>query len=222
MQEFFANSIAIKEQFFIETLATLYMVGVTALISGTLGTALGVMLLATGEGGLLENRGLYHILDKIVNFFRSVPFIILLAIIAPFTRWIVGTTIGNNAAIVPLTAGTLPFFARQVQNALLEVDKGIIEAARSMGSSPAEIIFKVYLREGLPGIIRAGSVTIISLIGLSAMAGAIGAGGIGKLAITQGYNQFHQDVTLVSTLIILILVFISQMIGDWLVKKISH
>lgn len=222
MQEFFANSIAIKEQFFIETLATLYMVGVTALISGTLGTALGVMLLVTGEGGLLENRSLYHILDKIVNFFRSVPFIILLAIIAPFTRWIVGTTIGNHAAIVPLTAGTLPFFARQVQNALLEVDKGIIEAARSMGSSPAEIIFKVYLREGLPGIIRAGSVTIISLIGLSAMAGAIGAGGIGKLAITQGYNQFHQDVTLVSTLIILILVFISQMVGDWLVKKISH
>lgn len=222
MQEFFANSIAIKEQFFIETLATLYMVGVTALISGILGTALGVMLLVTGEGGLLENRSLYHILDKIVNFFRSVPFIILLAIIAPFTRWIVGTTIGNHAAIVPLTAGTLPFFARQVQNALLEVDKGIIEAARSMGSSPAEIIFKVYLREGLPGIIRAGSVTIISLIGLSAMAGAIGAGGIGKLAITQGYNQFHQDVTLVSTLIILILVFISQMLGDWIVKKISH
>lgn len=222
MQEFFANSIAIKEQFFIETLATLYMVGVTALISGILGTALGVMLLVTGEGGLLENRSLYHILDKIVNFFRSVPFIILLAIIAPFTRWIVGTTIGNHAAIVPLTAGTLPFFARQVQNALLEVDKGIIEAARSMGSSPAEIIFKVYLREGLPGIIRAGSVTIISLIGLSAMAGAIGAGGIGKLAITQGYNQFHQDVTLVSTLIILVLVFISQMLGDWIVKKISH
>ncbi|MDO4720834.1 MAG: methionine ABC transporter permease [Peptostreptococcaceae bacterium] len=222
MKEFFANSIAIKEQFFIETLATLYMVGVTALISGILGTALGVMLLVTGEGGLLENRSLYHILDKIVNFFRSVPFIILLAIIAPFTRWIVGTTIGNHAAIVPLTAGTLPFFARQVQNALLEVDKGIIEAARSMGSSPAEIIFKVYLREGLPGIIRAGSVTIISLIGLSAMAGAIGAGGIGKLAITQGYNQFHQDVTLLSTLIILILVFISQMIGDWIVKKISH
>ncbi|MFZ2774212.1 MAG: ABC transporter permease subunit, partial [Trichococcus flocculiformis] len=146
----------------------------------------------------------------------------LMALIVPFTRLVVGTSIGTTASIVPLVVATVPFYARQIQNALVEVDAGVIEAAQSMGASPGEIIFRVYLKEGLPGIIRVSSVTIINLIGLTAMAGAIGGGGLGNLAITRGYNRFQNDVTLVATIIILIIVFISQAIGNALVKKVSH
>ncbi len=146
----------------------------------------------------------------------------MLALIYPLTRFIVGTTIGLNAALVPLTIGFAPFFARQTQNALLGVDKGIVEAANAMGSSPWEILFHVYLKEGLPAIIRASAVSMISLIGLTAMAGAIGAGGLGNLAIAIGYNGFQNDVAVVSTLIILLLVFITQWIGDLLIRRVTH
>ncbi|WVD68937.1 methionine ABC transporter permease [Orbus wheelerorum] len=170
----------------------------------------------------LENRLRHSRLDKVINLFRSIPFVILLALIYPITRFIVGTTIGMNAALVPLTIGFAPFFARQIQNALLEVDEGIIEAAKSMGSSPLEILIYVYLKEGLPAIIRASAVSIISLIGLTAMAGAIGAGGLGSLAINIGYNGFKNDVAVMSTLIILLFVFITQWICNFLIKKVSH
>ncbi|MGX7419791.1 methionine ABC transporter permease [Carnobacterium gallinarum] len=219
---YFKNVPPLKEEFIESTIQTLYMVGVTALIAGVLGIVLGVILVATDRGGILEHRTLYNILDKVINLFRSIPFIIMLAVIVPFTRLIVGTSIGTTAAIVPLSIGTIPFFARQIQNALVEVDPGVIEAAQSMGSSPLEIIFRVYLKEGLNGIIRASSLTIINLIGLTAMAGAIGAGGLGNLAISRGYNRFQDDVTLVATIIILILVFISQAIGNYLIRKTSH
>lgn len=136
--------------------------------------------------------------------------------------WIAHTSIGTTAAIVPLVVGTTPFFARQIQNALVEVDPGIIEAAQSMGSSPLGIIFRVYLKEGLNGIIRASSLTIINLIGLTAMAGAVGGGGLGNLAISRGYNRFNDDVTFVATLIILAIVFITQAIGNYLIRKTSH
>ncbi|TVP91579.1 MAG: ABC transporter permease, partial [Alkalibacterium sp.] len=165
------------------------MVGVTAVIAGTLGVVLGITLVVTERNGILENQKLYDVLEKGVNAFRSVPFIIMLALIAPITRLIVGTSIGTTAAIVPLVVGTVPFYSRQVQNALLEVDRGVIEAAEAMGSSPFEIIVRVYLKEGLPSIIRVSSVTIINLIGLTAMAGAVGAGGLGNLAIARGYNR---------------------------------
>ena len=195
---------------------------VAGLIAGILGVILGVILVVTEDGGILESRHLYNVLDKLVNIFRSLPFIILMALIVPFTRLVVGTSIGTTASIVPLVVATVPFYARQIQNALVEVDAGVIEAAQSMGASPWEIIFRVYLKEGLPGIIRVSSVTIINLIGLTAMAGAIGGGGLGNLAITRGYNRFQNDVTLVATIIILIIVFISQAIGNALVKKVSH
>ena len=157
-----------------------------------------------------------------MNVFRSVPFIIMLALIAPITRLLVGTSIGTTAAIVPLVVGTVPFYSKQIQNALLEVDQGVIEAAEAMGSSPVEIIFRVYLKEGLPSIIRVSSVTIVNLIGLTTMAGAIGGGGLGNLAIARGYNRNQADVTLVSTAVILIIVFATQFIGNRLVKKTSH
>lgn len=219
---YFKNIPPLKEEIIESTIQTLYMVSVTAIIAGILGVVLGVILVVTDANGILENRGIYTTLDKIINVFRSIPFIIMLAVIVPFTRLLVGTSIGTTAAIVPLVIGTVPFFARQIQNALVEVDSGVVEAAQAMGSSPLEIIFRVYLKEGLNGIIRASSVTIINLIGLTAMAGAIGGGGLGNLAISKGYNRFQNDVTLVATLIILILVFISQFIGNFLIKRTSH
>lgn len=222
LASYFKNIPHLKEEFIESTIQTLYMVSVTAIIAGILGIILGVILVVTDANGILENRGIYTTLDKIINVFRSIPFIIMLAVIVPFTRLLVGTSIGTTAAIVPLVIGTVPFFARQIQNALVEVDSGVVEAAQAMGSSPLEIIFRVYLKEGLNGIIRASSVTIINLIGLTAMAGAIGGGGLGNLAISKGYNRFQNDVTLVATLIILILVFISQFIGNFLIKRTSH
>lgn len=219
---YFENLIPLKDEIIESTLQTLYMVTVTALIAGVLGLLLGVILVVTDRQGILESPRLYNVLDQIVNLFRSLPFIIMMALVVPLTRLIAHTSIGTTAAIVPLVIGTVPFFARQIQNALLEVDPGVIEAAQSMGSSPLEIIFRVYLKEGLTAIIRVSSVTIINLIGLTAMAGAIGGGGLGNLAIARGYNRFQNDVTLVATVIILIIVFISQLIGNTLVKKTSH
>ena len=170
----------------------------------------------------MESRGLFELLDKIINIVRSIPFIILLALLGTTTRLIVGTTIGETAALVPLIAGIIPFFARQIEIALLEVDPGVIEAAEAMGTSPLGIIVRVYLPEGLAGIIRVSALTIINVIGLTAMAGAVGAGGLGNLAITRGYNRFQNDVTIMATLIILILVFFSQFVSNLLVKKVSH
>ena len=219
---FLPNVSEIWDEVLQSTWETLYMTLVAGLIAGILGVILGVILVVTEDGGILESRHLYNVLDKLVNIFRSLPFIILMALIVPFTRLVVGTSIGTTASIVALVVATVPFYARQIQNALVEVDAGVIEAAQSMGASPGEIIFRVYLKEGLPGIIRVSSVTIINLIGLTAMAGAIGGGGLGNLAITRGYNRFQNDVTLVATIIILIIVFISQAIGNALVKKVSH
>lgn len=219
---YFENVIPLRDEIIESTLQTLYMVIITGLIAGILGLILGVMLVVTDRGGILERPRLYNLLDQIVNLFRSLPFIIMMALVVPLTRLIAHTSIGTTAAIVPLVIGTVPFFARQIQNALLEVDPGVIEAAESMGSSPLEIIFRVYLKEGLTAIIRVSSVTIINLIGLTAMAGAIGGGGLGNLAIARGYNRFQGDVTLVATAIILIIVFISQFIGNALIKKTSH
>ena len=201
---------------------TLYMVGISGAIAGVLGVILGVILLITDEGGLIPNALLYNILDKLVNVFRSLPFIILLTLIYPITRLIVGTAIGTTAALVPLVFSTVPFYARQIQNALVEVNPGVIEAAQAMGLSTGDIVFRVYLKEALPGIIRVSALSIINVIGLTAMAGTIGGGGLGNLAITRGYNRFQTDVTIISTIIILIIVFISQAIADRLVKKVEH
>ncbi|MBF0780447.1 MULTISPECIES: methionine ABC transporter permease [unclassified Granulicatella] len=203
------------------TIETLLMTGITGIIAGVIGLALGVIIVVTRHDGILANKVVYNLLDKLVNVFRSVPFIILAMLIIPFTRAIVGTTIGIPGAIPPLSVATIPFFARQVQLALLEVDRGVIEASIAMGCSPLEIIFRVYLREGLPSLIRASSLTTISLIGLTTMAGAFGAGGLGNLAIARGYNRFQGDVIIVATGIMLIIVFVTQAIGNFLEKVTS-
>ena len=218
---YFHNVIGLKDEFLQSTIETVYMVSITAVIAGIFGIIIGVLLVITGRGGILENKKIYSILDKLVNLGRSIPFVIIIALLSSVTRFIVGTTIGSSAAIVPLVFGTVPFYSRQIETVLVDVDKGVIEAARSMGDSIIEIIFRVYLREGLAGIIRVSQLTLISLIGLTAMAGAIGGGGLGNLAISQGFNRFQNDVTVVSTLIILALVFIIQWFGNILIRKIE-
>lgn len=222
LERFLPNVIEIPNEFIEATIDTLYMTLFTSLIGGVLGVFFGVVLLVTRERGILENKLIFGFLDKVVNIFRSIPFIILISLLVVMTRAIVGTSIGPTAAIVPLTVGVIPFFARQIEIALLEVDPGVIEAAEAMGTSPFGIIFRVYLLEGLPGIVRVSALTIINVIGLTAMAGAVGAGGLGSLAVTRGYNRFQTDVTWVAMIIILVLVFISQAISNWIVKKISH
>lgn len=201
---------------------TIYMTVITAIFAGILGIFFGILLVVTRKNGIMENTNVYSVVEKLINLFRSIPFIILMTLLVPVTRLAVGTTIGTTAAIIPLIAGTVPFYSKQVENALLEVDPGIVEAAESMGSTPTEIIFSVYLKEGLPSLIRVSAVTIINLIGLTTMAGAIGGGGLGDLAITRGYNRFQTDVTIVSTLLIMLIVFVSQAIGNYLVKKTEH
>lgn len=219
---YFDYALSIKDRIFEDIGLTFYMLFLSAIFSGIFGLIIGVILVVTNDGGILENKKVYSILDKITNLFRAVPFIILLAVISPITNLIVGTRIGPTAAIVPLVFSCVPFFAKQVEQALAEVDPGVIEAAEAMGNSPFEIITAVYLREGLPSLVRASSITLISLLGLTAMAGTIGAGGVGNLAIAVGYNRYKNDVVIISVIVILIIVYAIQGIANLIIKKTSH
>ncbi|MCI5775404.1 MAG: ABC transporter permease [Aerococcus sp.] len=204
------------------TLETLYMTVITCIISFILGIVVGVLLTILMPGGLRPHPVIYSILDKLVNIFRSIPFVILIALLVTVTRLIVGTSIGTTAVIVPMVVGTIPFYARTVQNTLVEVDAGVIEAAEAMGLSTTQIIFRVLLKESVPGLIRISALTFVSVIGLSAMAGTVGGGGLGDLAITRGYQRHQQDITLVCTVIILIMVFIGQWAADKLAEHYEH
>ncbi|WP_192802629.1 methionine ABC transporter permease, partial [Streptococcus agalactiae] len=200
---------------------TLYMTFWSFLIGGLMGLLGGLFLVLTSPRGVIANKLVFGVLDKVVSVFRALPFIILLALIAPVTRVIVGTTLGSPAALVPLSLAVFPFFARQVQVVLAELDGGVIEAAQASGGTLWDIIV-VYLREGLPDLIRVSTVTLISLVGETAMAGAIGAGGLGSVAITKGYNYSRDDITLVATILILLLIFFIQFLGDFLTRRLSH
>lgn len=201
---------------------TLLMVVWSGAISFVLGLALGVVVTVTRPGGILENRVVYQLLDKLINFIRSIPFIILLTAVMPLSRLIMGTAIYVRGAIVPLVFGTVPFFTRQVESALAQVDKGLVEAALSMGSSPMEIVFRVYLRESVAAIARGTTITLISLIGLTAMAGVVGAGGLGDFAIRYGHDRNMTDVTYVTVLVVFLLVSLIQFVGGRIVKKNTH
>lgn len=203
-------------------LETLSMLGRSGWISFILGLLLGILLTVTKKGGILQNQPVFQVLDKVINFFRSIPFIILLASLIPLTRMISGTAIGVDGAIVPLVFGTVPFFARQIESALSELNPGLIEAAKSMGDGPVKIIFRVYLKECIPGIVRATTITAISLIGLTAMAGAVGAGGLGDFAIRFGYQRNQTDVTYVAVIVLVILVSVIQLLGNYIAKKSTH
>jgi len=201
---------------------TILMVAASAFFSSLLGIPLGVALHVTKAGQILAQPKLQRLLGTLVNIGRSVPFIILLVAIIPFTRLIVGTSIGTVAAIVPLTVGAIPFVARLIEGALIEVPFGLQEAAQAMGAKPLQIIQKVLLPEALPGIINALTITLVTLVNYSAMAGAIGGGGLGDVGIRYGYQRFDPAIMLVTVVILVLLVQLIQGLGDRLVKRVDH
>ena len=200
---------------------TLYMVAVSAGISTVLGVPLGVILVSTSRGHILQNLWLNRILGYIANATRSTPFIILMVAIIPLTRVLAGTSIGTNAAIVPVSIAAIPFVGRVVESALREVDYGLIEAAQAMGASPLQIIRRVLLPEAMPSIVLGLTLAVISLIGYSAMAGAIGGGGLGDLAIRFGYQRFRVDVMISTVVILIALVQLVQSAGDLLSRRLN-
>lgn len=201
---------------------TLEMVSISMILIIIFGTLLGIVLVVISEGQLYENRILNQIIPKIVNVLRAIPFVILLALIMPITRFIVGTAIGVRGAIVPLVVALVPFVSRQVELALLETDKGVIEMARSMGYSRPYIIFRIMLKESRAGILRSIVTSTISLVGFSTMAGVVGGGGIGDFAIKYGYGRMMSDITFVSVVAMLLLVFVIQGIGNLIIKYTLH
>lgn len=220
MNTLFAN--VVWQEIWLATLDTLLMLGGSLLFTVLLGLPLGVLLFLTGPRQLFEHRPLYALLSFVVNMLRSLPFIILLIVMIPFTVLITGTSLGVAGAIPPLVAGAAPFFARLVETALREVDRGIIEATQAMGATTRQIIFSALLPEARPGIIAAVTVTAITLVSYTAMAGVVGAGGLGDLAIRFGYQRFQTDVMVVTVVLLLVLVQILQSIGDRLVTHFSR
>ena len=201
---------------------TLIMVGISGLVGGLLGVPLGVFLRLTDDGGVLENGPVNKLVGWLVNAVRSTPFIILLVAIIPFTRLITGSSIGTAAAVVPLTIAAAPFVARLVEAALREVDHGLVEAAQAMGATTSQIVWKVLLPAALPGIVAGLTITFVSLTGYSAMAGAIGGGGLGDLGIRYGYQRFLPEIMLAVVLVLIFFVQAVQSLGDWAVRKLSH
>jgi D-methionine transport system permease protein len=201
---------------------TIHMVLVSGTLAALIGIPIGVTLVVTREDNLLPNKFINFFVGKLINIFRALPFVILLTAIIPVTRFLVGTTIGIKGAIVPLVFASAPFAARQVESALLDIDKGVIEAAKAMGSSPLEIILRVLLVEALPGIVYALTITIVSLIGFSAIAGTVGGGGLGDFAIRYGYQYFKNDVMVVTAIILLLIVTVVQSFGELLQKRLRH
>ncbi|HRD35516.1 MAG TPA: methionine ABC transporter permease [Rhodocyclaceae bacterium] len=210
------------EMYLDASLQTLTMVGVAALISALGGLALALLLVTTGPGDLYESPFVNKVLGNVVNLFRSIPFIILLVVLLPFTRWVVGTTIGVWAAIVPLSVAGTPFFARIAEVSLREVDRGLIEAAQAMGALRRHIVRHVLLPEALPGIISGLTITIVSMIGASAMAGAVGAGGLGDLAIRYGYQRFNSEVMFAVLVGLVALVIVVQATGDYWSRRLDR
>ncbi|MGQ3001679.1 MAG: methionine ABC transporter permease [Hydrogenophaga sp.] len=201
---------------------TLVMVGISGFVGALIGVPLGVLLRLTDHGGVLQNAAFNRTVGGIVNAVRSTPFIILLVAIIPFTRLITGSSIGTAAAVVPLTIAAAPFIARLVETSLREVDSGLIEAAQAMGATTPQIVFKVLLPEAFPGIVAGFTITLVSLTGYSAMAGAIGGGGLGDLGIRYGYQRFLPEVMLAVVLLLIVFVQAVQSLGDWAVRRLSH
>ena len=202
-------------------LDTLQMVAVSGILGTALGLPIGVLLAVTGRGELLQNLTFNRVVGAIVNMTRSTPFIILVVAIIPFTRLVAGTSIGTTAAIVPLTVAAVPFIARIVEGAVREVDRGLIEAAQAMGATPFQIIVKVLLPEAMPAITLGLTLSVVSLIGYSAMVGAVGGGGLGDLGIRYGYQRFLPEVMLAVVVVLIVLVQIVQSTGDWIARRVN-
>ncbi|GAA4533900.1 MULTISPECIES: methionine ABC transporter permease [Nonomuraea] len=204
------------------TVETAIMVGWSALLTVLLGLPLGVALVVFDRGGLRPLPALKSVLGMVVNVGRSLPFIVLMIAIIPFTRLVVGTTIGTAAVVVPLTVGAVPFFARLVETSLREVDRDVIQAAQAMGAGRATVVAKVLLPEALPGIVAGITVTVVALIGYTAMAGTIGGGGLGDLAIRYGYQRFETGVMVATVVLLVVIVQLMQSLGDYAARRLSH
>lgn len=222
LNRFIPNIMDKLPDFWTAILETFIMLGIVGVISLLIGTLFGVIMVVTKKEGILENAILYFLIGKVIDFFRAIPFIVLIFLIAPMTRAIVGTTIGLRGAMLPLAVGAIPFVARQIESALSEVDNGLIEASQAMGCSPLEIIFRVYLKESVPGIIRATTITLITLIGYIAMVGVVGGGGLGDFCIRYGYNSFQFDVIYVCVAVLLLITSLIQGIGNFAIRKTTH
>lgn len=209
------------DQLWAATGETLYMTALSGVATFVLGIVLGLALFLTARGGLFQNRAIYSVISILVNVFRSIPFIILIVLLIPFTKTLIGTILGADAALPALIVGAAPFYARLVEIGLREVDKGVIEASRSMGARLSTLIFRVLLPESSPALVSGITVTLIALVSYSAMAGVIGAGGLGNLAYLEGFQRNHGDVTLVATAMILVIVFIIQFLGDVLTARLD-
>ncbi|ASB90691.1 ABC transporter permease [Bacillus sonorensis] len=203
------------------TYETVYMTGISLLFAFIIGIILGLLLYLTSKGNIWQNKAVNAVIAAVVNVFRSIPFIILIIILLSFTKIIMGTILGPNAALPALIVASAPFYARLVEIALREVDKGVIEAAKSMGAKTSTIIFKVLLPESMPALISGITVTAIALIGSTAMAGAIGSGGLGNLAYVDGFQMNNTDIIVIATIFILAIVFIIQFIGDFITNKLD-
>lgn len=201
---------------------TFTMIAVAGTLSWIIGVAVGVLLTVCRPGGILQNRWLFTAFDRTIDVIRSIPFIILIVLLIPVSRFLVGTGSGVTGSFVALVAGTVPFFARQIESVLAEVDAGLIEASQAMGFSPREIIVSVYLRESIAGITRVSMITFVSFIGITAIAGAIGAGGLGDFAIRYGYQMGYRDMIWLTVGIILLIISVAQLIGNFIIAKTTH
>lgn len=210
------------DMFINATLQTLLMVGVSAAFAFVAGVPIAVVLTTTAPGGIYARPGVNRVLGSVVNVLRSAPFIILLVALIPFTRWVVGTSIGLWAAVVPLSVASTPFFARMVEVSLREVDRGLVEAAQAMGCKRWHIVRHVLLPEALPGLIAGFTLTVVAMIGSSAMAGALGAGGLGDLAIRYGYQRFDTSVMLMVIALLILLVTLVQFVGERLARRLTR
>ena len=222
LAQWFPNVADRLPEFWDSFVQTLIMVGVTGVISFVLATFFAVVLTLTRKGGLTPNAAVFNILDKLIDLFRSIPFIILAAALVPVTRALVGTAIGTKGALFPLVVGITPFFTRQIQSALAGVDPGFIEAAESMGMTVPHIVTRVYLREAIPSIIRVSVITLVSLIGLTAIVGIVGGGGLGDFAIRYGYQRYMLDATYATVIVLVILIALIEYVGHLLVEVTEH
>ncbi len=222
LKEIMPNVVAYSKRFWQSISQTGEMMLWSGLISLAIGLMLGVLLTISKKGGIRQNGIVYQLVNILVNVFRSIPFVILLIFLIPFTRIVAGTAIGVKGALVPLVFGCVPFYTRQVEAALASVDPGKVEAARAMGSGTLGLIFRVYLKEAVPDLIRVTTITLISLIGLTTMAGAVGAGGIGSFAINYGQNQNHQDIVNVCVILLLVFVSLLQLLGNSLARRTTN
>ena len=204
------------------TLETLMMTFLSGFFGFVIGLPLGIYLFLTRKHQLLENKTMHQLVSLLVNVFRSIPFIILIVWMIPFTRQLVGTSIGMSAALVPLSIGAAPFIARLVENSLLEIPHGLIEAARAMGASTQQVVFKVLLPEALPSLVNNATITLITLVGYSAMGGAVGAGGLGQIGYQYGYVGYDTFIMNAVLILLILIVFLLQYTGDYIAKKVNH